>query len=134
MAWEKPGMCHTFPQGGDLSAAANQYKFVKLNSSGQVVAIAANTDKPIGILQEPSSASTTGLPVLVMLYGISKVQGDADLAKGDQVGASADGQAAAYVPGTDTTKYIVGEVLEDNTAAAGIATIAFNCLGAGRGA
>lgn len=132
MAYEIPGMCITLPQGGDLTS--NQFKFVKLNSSGQVVVIAANTDKPIGIQQDVPNGSATGEAVTVMLYGVSKVQGDADLARGNQIGTSADGQAAAYAPGTDTTKYVVGEVLEDNSAAAGLATVAFNCLGAGRGA
>lgn len=132
MAYEIPGMCITLPQGGDLTS--NQFKFVKLNSSGQVVVIAANTDKPIGIQQDVPNSSATGESVTVMLYGVSKVQGDADLARGNQIGTSADGQAAAYAPGTDTTKYVVGEVLEDNSAAAGLATVAFNCLGAGRGA
>lgn len=130
MAFEIPGFTDgTRVAGGDLSSS--QYKFVKLNSSGQVVDIAANTDKPYGILQ---NAPASGGSAEVMLMGISKVQGDADLTKGNQIGASADGQAAAYVPGTDTTKYIVGEVLEDNSAAGGYATVAFNCLGAGRGA
>lgn len=130
MAFEIPGFTDgTRPAGADLSSS--QYLFVKLNSSGQVVAIAANTDKPYGILQ---NAPTSGQPAEVMLAGISKVQGDANLAKADQIGASADGQAAAYVPGTDTTKYIVGEVIDDNAAAAGLAVVAFNCLGAGRGA
>jgi hypothetical protein len=129
MAYEIPGMSASFVAGGDLSA--KQYYFVKLNSSGQVVIIAANTDKPIGILQ---NAPASGGVAEVMLYGISKVSADADLAIGDQVGASADGQAATYAPGTDTTKYIVGEVLTANTAAAGLVSVAFNCLGAGRGA
>lgn len=132
MAYEIPGMCITLPQGGDLTS--NQYKFVKLNSSGQVVAIGGATDKPIGIQQDTPVSSATGESVTVMLYGVSKVQGDADLARGNQIGSSADGQAAAYVPGTDTTKYVVGDVLEDNSAAGGLATVAFNCPGAGRGA
>lgn len=130
MAFEIPGLVVTREAGEDLSA--HKHKFVKLNSSGQVVAIAANTDKPFGILQDAPAAS--GRAAQVMCSGISKVQGDGNLAKGDQIGSSADGQAAAYVPGTDTTKYIVGEVLEDNAAAGGLATVAFNCLGAGRGA
>lgn len=130
MAFEIPGLCDgTRPAGGDLSA--KQYHFVKLNSSGQVVIIAANTDKPYGILQ---NAPSTGQAAEVMLCGISKVSADADLTIGNQIGASADGQAAAYAPGTDTTKYIVGEVLTANTAAAGLVSVAFNCLGAGRGA
>lgn len=129
MAYEIPGMCASFVAGGDLSA--KQYHFVKLNSSGQVVIVAAATDKPLGILQ---NAPASGGVAEVMLAGISKVVADADLAIGDQIGASSDGQAATYAPGTDTTKYIVGEVLTANTAAGGIVSVAFNCMGAGRGA
>ncbi len=130
MAFEIPGFTDgTRPAGADLSA--KQYHFVKLNSSGQVVSVAAVTDKPYGILQ---NAPTSGLAAEVMLMGISKVVADADLAIGDQVGSSSDGQAATYAPGTDTTKYIVGEVLTANTAAAGLVSVAFNCMGAGRGA
>lgn len=129
MAYEIPGMSASFVAGGDLSS--KQYHFVKLNTSGQVVIVAANTDKPFGILQ---NAPASGGTAEVMLYGISKVVADADLAIGDQIGSSADGQAATYAPGTDTTKYIVGEVLTANTAAAGIVSVAFNCMGAGRGA
>lgn len=130
MAFEIPGFTDgTRVAGGDLSA--KQYHFVKLNNSGQVVIVAANTDKPYGVLQ---NAPASGATAEVMLMGISKVVADADLAIGDQVGSSADGQAATYAPGTDTTKYVVGEVLTANTAAAGIVSIAFNCLGAGRGA
>jgi hypothetical protein len=58
----------------------------------------------------------------------------ANLAKGDQVGTDAAGLCVANIPGTDTTKYTVGEVLDDNSAANGRATILFNCAGAGRGA
>lgn len=131
MAFEIPGFTDgTRPAGADLSA--KQYHFVKLNSSGQVVAIAAATDKPYGILQNAPSAA--GQAAEVMLCGISKVSADADLSIGNQIGAAADGQAAAYVPGTDTTSYIVGEVLTANTAAAGLVSVAFNCMGAGRGA
>lgn len=130
MAFEIPGFCDgTRPAAADLSA--KQYYFVKLNSSGQVAAITANTDKPYGILQ---NAPTSGQAAEVMLMGISKVSADADLAIADPIGPSADGQAATYAHGTDTTKYIVGEVLTANTAAAGLVSVAFNCMGAGRGA
>jgi hypothetical protein len=132
MAFEIPGKTDgTRPAGADLSAAANQYKFVKLNTSSQVVLCSAVTDKPYGILQ---NTPASGQAAEVMIDGISKVQADANLTIGDQVGTSADGQAAAYVPGTDTTKYIVGEVLTDNTVAGGIVSIQFNCAGTGRAA
>lgn len=129
MAYEIPLFTHTFVAGSDLSSS--QYKFVKINSSGQAVSVAAATDQPLGILQ---NAPASGGTAEVMMAGISKVQGDADLAKGNQIGTSADGQAAAYVHGTDTTSYIVGVVLDDNAAAGGYATVAFNCLSIGRGA
>lgn len=134
MAWEMPLFNVTFEAGEDLTAAGVQYKFVKLDSNGRVVVCTGATDKPVGILQEPATISTVGTSVLVMMAGISKVQGDADLAIGDFIGTSADGQADAKTPGTDTTEYVVGRVLKDNSAAAGYATVAFSCLNIGRGA
>jgi hypothetical protein len=111
--------------GADLSASTNQYRFVKLSTSVDqtVVLCAATTDKPIGILQ---NTPNTGMAATVACSGVSKVQGDADLTVGGSVGTSADGQAATYTV-TDTTKYIVGQVILGNSAAAGLATIAFDC-------
>src|SRR6185295_14988489 len=129
MAYEIPVLTHSLVAGGDLSSS--KYKFVKLNSSGQVVDIAAVTDIPIGVLQ---NAPGSGGLAEVMMVGISKLQGDADLAKGNQIGTSSDGQAASYAAGTDTTKYIVGQVLDDNSAAGGLITAAINCLNLHRAA
>lgn len=134
MAREMPLFNVTFEAGEDLSGAGVLYKFVKLDSNGRVVVCTGVTDKPIGILQESANAAAVGSSVIVMMAGISKVQGDADLSIGDLIGTSADGQAAAYAPGTDTTKYIVGRVLSDNSAAGGYATVAINCLNIARGA
>lgn len=129
MAWEGPGIDVSLEAGGDLSA--KQFYFVKLNSSGQAIVCAATTDIPIGVVQ---NAPASGGTALVRLCGVSKVNSDADLTKGNLVGTAADGQAAAYVNGTDTTKYIVGHVLEDSAAAGGLSTIAFSCLSPNRGA
>lgn len=126
MAFEQPGFSSTFKAGADLSA--KQFYFVKLDSSGNVVACAAVTDKPIGILQ--NSPANNG-EALVMHEGISKISADAALAIDDLVGCSADGQAAAYVPGTDTSKYIVGRMLDAPAAAAEIGSCLFNCMGIG---
>lgn len=129
MAYEIPCFSITLPAGADLSSS--QFKFVKLNSSGQVVDVAAATDIPVGVLQnKPASGGAAE----VMVIGVTKVQGDADLAKGAQIGSSSDGQAAAYVNGTDTTKYVVGQVLLDNSAAGGIASALINCANPHRGA
>ena len=130
MAFEQDGFSISREAAADLSA--HQHKFVKLNSSGQIAAIAAATDIPVGVLQDkPDAAGKVGR---VMVGGITKLQGDADLAKGDLIGTSADGQAAAYVAGTDTTNYIVGQVLEDNAAAGGLASCLINCAAPSRGA
>lgn len=129
MAFEIPLFQISRTAGGDLSSS--QFKFVKLNSSGQVVDIAAVTDIPVGVLQNKPAS---GAEATVMVAGITKVQGDADLSKGNQIGTSADGQAAAYVAGTDTTKYIVGQVLDDNSAAGGLATALISCFNPHRAA
>ena len=123
MAYEIPLFSITLPAAADLSA--HQYKFVKLNSSGQVAAIAAATDIPLGVLQDKPNAA--GAAAEVAVIGVTKLQGDADLVRGNLIGTSADGQADAKTPGTDTTEYVVGQVLEDNSAAGGLITALINC-------
>lgn len=130
MAYEVPGFkISGLEAAADLST--HQFKFVKLDTAGRVAAISAVTDIPIGILQNKPSG--IGVAAEVMADGISKVQGDADLARDDMIGTSIDGQAAKYIAGTDTTKYIVGRVLEDNSAAGGLATVLFDCKSPSRG-
>lgn len=125
MAYEGQQVKVTLVAGADLSAA--QYKFVKVSAANTVTVCAATTDDFIGVLQ---NAPASGGAAEVCLMGVTKVQGDADLAAGAAIGTSADGQAAAYTA-SDTTKHIVGRVLEDNAAAGGIATAVVFC-GAGR--
>ena len=130
MAFEQPLFVLTgLKAGADLSA--KQFRFVKLDSSGDVVVCAGVTDIPIGVLQ---NKPTSGQAVEVMAIGISKIEGDADLAIGDMIGTSADGQAAAYVAGPDPTKYVVGRVLTENSAAAGLISALVNCMNPHRGA
>lgn len=122
--------------GADLSAASAQYKFVKLSADRTVVLCDGATDKPIGVLQAPTPTSATGQPVSVVGFGVTKVQADASLAAGDSIGTSADGQADKKIPGTDTTEYIVGQVLEvaGGTTAGNYITAFINCANAGRAA
>lgn len=113
------------------SLAAKQYYFVKLSADNTVIVCAAATDIPIGVLQNtPASGDAAEICVI----GETKVSGDADLDAGALIGTSADGQAAAYVAGTDTTKYVVGQVKEGNTAAAGLITAIVNCASPARAA
>lgn len=132
MAFEGPMiMIPGLIAGADLSAASNQFKFVKLSANKTVVVCTAVTDKPIGVLQ---NTPTSGQAATVCGLGVTKVQGDADLGYGDEIGTSNDGQAAAYVAGTDTTKYPCGTVILDNSAAAGLITAVINCMSHHRGA
>ncbi len=103
--------------GADLSA--KQYYFVKLTANpGECDVCAAATDKAIGVLQNDP---TSGQPALVRIFGRTKVVGDAALSVADFIGTSADGQADAKTPGTDTTEYVLGIVIKANAAAGDIA-------------
>lgn len=129
MAYEIPVLKPAiFTAGADLSSS--QYYFVK--QSGQtVVACAAATDIPIGVLQ---NAPTSGQAAEVMIIGISKVSSDAALSVGNLIGTSGDGQADAKTPGTDTTEYVVGRVIGASGAAGGYATAVINCASPARAA
>jgi hypothetical protein len=73
----------SFPAGADLSAAANQYKFVEVDSSGNVSVCNAVTDRPIGVLQ---NRPKQGEAAEVTISGITKLQADAALAIGAIIG------------------------------------------------
>jgi hypothetical protein len=120
MAVEGPQPVHwSFVAGGTIV----QHTFVKISANNTVVACNGTTDKPIGVAQDGGSP---GDAINVCIVGITKLEGDADLAAGNAIGASSDAQAAAYSV-TDTTKYIVGNVLIDNGAAGGKITAVIDC-------
>jgi hypothetical protein len=125
MAYEGP---HLEIPGLSASAdlSAKQFYFVKMSGEKTVTVCAATTDKPVGVLQ---NAPTSGQAATVWAFGVTKVSGDADLNFGDSIGTSVDGEAAAYTA-TDTTKYIVGQVIEGNGAAHGLVTAVINCANA----
>src|SRR5579884_3092417 len=108
---------YSFVAASDLST--KQFYFVKLTASNTVDVCSAATDKPIGVLQNTPGQNGTAE---VLISGIGKVSSSAALAAGAQIGTSAAGQGAALVAGTDTTKYVVGTVLEASGAAGGLAT------------
>lgn len=105
----------------DLSA--KQFYFVKMSGEKTVTVCAATTDKPVGVLQ---NTPTSGQAATVCAIGQTKISGDADLNYGDSIGTSVDGEAAAYTA-SDTTKYIVGQVIEGNTTAHGLVTAFVSC-------
>lgn len=114
--------------GGDLSSS--QYKFVKLDSSGQAVAVAAATDRPIGVLQ---NNPTSGGVAEVLVAGGTKIKLGGNVAEGDIVSPDSDGDAVAIVAGTDTTKYICGTALTQG-ASGEIITAVVSCQSASRAA
>lgn len=115
--------------GGDLRT--KQYMFVKMSADDTVVICAGATDKPIGVLQ---NTPNTGEIAEVCVIGTTKVSSDAALSVGTLIGTSADGQADAKVPGTDTTEYVVGQVVLASGAGDGLATAVINCASPARAA
>ena len=108
MAYESPQvLVGTLTAAADLSA--KQYHFVVLASATTVNVASAITNAPIGILQNNPES---GEQAIVAISGISKVVADGTLAAGNFIGTSADAQADAISPGTDTTVYMTGQCLE----------------------
>ncbi len=82
--------------GADLSA--NQYRFVKPGATeGQVVAIAAATDKPIGVQYDAPNAA--GKEIEVASGGIVEVTAGAAIAYGAEVQTNAAGKAITLTTG-----------------------------------
>ena len=128
MAYESPSISiGTLTAAADLSA--KQYHFVSLATATTVNVCSAITNAPIGILQ---NNPTSGQQAIVQLFGVSKVVADGTLAAGNFIGTSADGQADAISPGTDTTVYMTGQCIQ--AASAGETTTMFlnitNCRAA----
>lgn len=107
--------------------ATKQFYFVKLGSTGFVICD-ANTDKPTGALQNNPAAAGVAE---VTLVGLTKLVAGGTIAVGDKIGTDSAGKGVAYVHGTDTTKYCVGEAV--SAASAGeIFTAFIDCPAAGR--
>ena len=108
MAYESPSITlGTLTAAADLSA--KQYHFVKLASATTVNVCTATTDRAIGILQ---NNPTSGQQAIVQIFGISKVVADGTIAFNNVIGTSADSQADAIVPGTDTSVVTLGIAIQ----------------------
>lgn len=119
--------------GAGISGASAQYKFVKMSADLTVVLCSAVTDVPIGVLQAPAAQ---GDPCEVVALGETQLQAGGSLTAGNLIGTNASGQAAALTPGTDTTKFIVGQVVNvaGATSAGNLITAAVNCVSPARAA
>jgi len=108
MAYESPSITlGTLTAAADLSA--KQYHFVKLASATTVNVCTATTDRAIGILQ---NNPTSGQQAVIQIFGISKVVADGTIAFNNVIGTSADSQADAIVPGTDTSVVTLGVAIQ----------------------
>lgn len=119
----------TFTAGEDLSA--KQYYFVKIdNGDGDVVAVSAATDRPIGVLQ---NAPTAGQAAEVTIVGGTKVKCGGSASAGQALFASASATAVTLAFGTTASAaYSVGTFIE--AAAAGdIGSVVIDCANAARG-
>lgn len=104
--------------------ASSHGKFVKLDANGKVVAVAATTDRPIGVL---CNKPLSGQEAEVVAIGQTKMIASAALAIGANLVPSADGRAAAQAaPAAGTTVPNYGLVLSANTAAGGWVTVLVN--------
>ena len=119
----------TLEAGADLST--KQYHFVKLDNAGKAVVCSGATDRPVGVLQ---NTPISGQAAEIVVVGLTKVSSDAGLTIGAVIGTSADGQADAKTPGTDTTEYVVGTVLVTTGAAGVIGSVLVNCANPHRAA
>lgn len=122
MAYEEGLQAVSKNAGQDFTlAAANAYTGVKYNASGSLVAFAATTDRPAGVLQAPLARN--GEVARLGINGISKVRLGGTVAPGDEVGFNATGRGIVaaigqYIIGTAQTAGVTGDVIPVLVAAA----------------
>ena len=119
----------TLVAAADLSA--KQYHFVKLDSAGKAAAIAANTDRPIGVLQ---NAPLAGQEAEVLVVGGTKLVAGEAVAEGAVISTTSAGKADSIAVGTATTQYILGTALTEVGNDGEIVTAVVNCASSGRAA
>jgi hypothetical protein len=95
------------PASGDLSAA--QYKFVKMNSSGQMAVCSVAGEESDGVLQDmPAAAGRAGC---MAIGGQTKVLLGGTVAQGASVATDASGRAVTAATGN----VIIGRCTEGGT-------------------
>lgn len=87
----------SLPAGADLTGAL--FKFVKVNTSGQLVLPGTSGDQVYGVVSEVPASSATGSATTVDIVGIVKVEAGATVATGANVMANAAGEAITATAG-----------------------------------
>lgn len=90
-----------YAAGADLSA--KQFFAVQDDGSGNAIAISADTQVPIGILQ---NKPTSGKSCSIDFSGVSKAILGGNVVKGDLLGPTTTGALVKRTLGTDLTKYV----------------------------
>ena len=111
MAYENLGKCIALPSSGDLSE--RQYRFVRLNSSGQIVLVGSVGGTAIGVLQDKPTAANQAASVMVG-PGVTKIVAGGNFNAGDDL--KSDGQGRAISAGGSDA---LGYALEANTSGEG---------------
>lgn len=130
MAFEASQPLKDGQQTADVDLSAAQYAFVKLTATG-VTVCSAVTDVPYGVLQNKPKA---GAECEIVVIGVTKIQADESLARGNIIGTSADGQAQIVVEGTETTVIVAGQILKAAGAAGRLATAVISLAAPSRAA
>ena len=109
--------------GADLSS--NRYRFVKASATeGQVVAIAAATDRPVGIQEDAPDAA--GKAIEAVYSGITEAEAGAAIAQGAQIQTDAQGRAITLATGG----HPVGSALQAAAGAGDRISVVVSCAGA----
>lgn len=107
---------YSAPAGADMTG--NRYKFVKLNSSGQVVLATGATDAILGVLDNEPISGRTADVVLLNGAGTFKVKAGGTIAKDAYITCNASSVAVATtnagdrVCGRAVTAAVSGDVVE----------------------
>lgn len=108
MAYEGPGKVDLGNHTAGADLRTHQYKFVKLNSAGQVVLCATLGERPFGVLQNKPKL---GQSAAVRTSGVSKVlvAASQSIDEGTPLGTDANARAVAAATGNT----IAGTALTD---------------------
>lgn len=114
MAYEEALKKISRPVAADMSS--NQYRFVKIDSSGRA-ALSGTANKPDGVLQDdPSTAGDAGC---IAIAGVSKVVAGAALDEGVDVTSDNAGRAVAAATGDE----VAGRTLTSASGANSIVSV-----------
>jgi len=115
----------------DATFAAKQYYGCKYSADNHVSVMAADTDKPAGIVtNNPASGEAAQVLKVGRCPGVVAEA----ITFGQSVRIDENGRVALVAPGTDTTMYAVGQCVQGADALDEVGVFDFNFPSAGRAA